>query len=137
MNAIKFSNVFLVNSENEILILRRTVEHPTKPLALDLPGGGLELGEDFAQAAIRELKEETGLDIKLGDLELIRHRKHNLPTRSIEGAIYISKMPLTNAFIKLSSEHDAYYWVNPHNLKNLPEFHHESLNFALKNKFLS
>jgi ADP-ribose pyrophosphatase YjhB (NUDIX family) len=33
-----------------------------------LPGGVMEAGESIDQAAIREVKEETGLDIRLGKL---------------------------------------------------------------------
>jgi len=137
MKPIKFSNVFIINLEGKVLVLRRTIEHATKALALDLPGGGLEPGESFEQAAIREVKEETGIDIRLDDLELIRRKEHNLSERSIEGAIYVVRIKALEIPIKLSNEHDEYYWIKPSKLKNLPAFHQESLNFALINGFLS
>jgi 8-oxo-dGTP pyrophosphatase MutT (NUDIX family) len=33
-----------------------------------LPGGGQQPGEDSRETAVREDKEETGLDVRLGDL---------------------------------------------------------------------
>ncbi len=136
MKFIKFSNVFIVNSENKILILRRTAQHPTRPLSFDLPGGGLEDGENFEQAAVRELKEETGLSTKPEELEIIIHKKHNLPDRKLEGSIYMLKMSLENISITLSNEHDAYYWMQPADIKELSDFHQESLKYALTNGFL-
>jgi 8-oxo-dGTP diphosphatase len=48
--------------DGRVLIVRRA-----QPLAnglYTLPGGGVELGETLEQAVIREVREETGLDIE-------------------------------------------------------------------------
>lgn len=44
-----------------------------------LPGGGVEEGESVAQAAIRETKEETGLDVELTRLVGVYSRLGGLP----------------------------------------------------------
>jgi ADP-ribose pyrophosphatase YjhB (NUDIX family) len=44
-----------------------------------LPSGGVEDGESLAQAAIRETKEETGLDVELTRLVGIYSRFSNMP----------------------------------------------------------
>lgn len=56
-------SVIVVNEKEEILL----VQHKkSNRLYWVLPGGRIEYGEDFAACAVRELKEETNLDIKFG-----------------------------------------------------------------------
>ena len=45
-----------------MLIVRRA--RPPAHGLYTLPGGGVELGETLEQAAVREVREETGLDIE-------------------------------------------------------------------------
>lgn len=136
MKTIKFSNILLVNADGRILVLRRTIEHPSRPLTLDLPGGGLEDGESFEQAAVRELWEETGLHISFDDLQVIRIERQDSPERSIEGAVYKVDMPAKNIGVLLSNEHDQYHWVKAGDLLNLHIFHQESLRYAIENNFI-
>jgi 8-oxo-dGTP diphosphatase len=47
-----------------IVLIRRA--HP--PAGYALPGGFVDLGETVEQAAVREAREETGLEVRLGAL---------------------------------------------------------------------
>ena len=52
--------VVIVNNDGKILIGKRRGSHAQY---YSIPGGHLELGETFEEAAIKEIKEETDLDI--------------------------------------------------------------------------
>lgn len=54
---------FIINENNEILILQRGSTAPWMPNKWNLPGGIIDANEDHINAAIRECKEETDLDI--------------------------------------------------------------------------
>jgi len=60
---------FIFNQEGELLLL----ESHKWPGSYVVPGGHVELGERLEEAAVREAKEETGLDIY--DLEFINYQQ--------------------------------------------------------------
>jgi len=56
----------LISKEDRYIIIKRAVE-PDKGL-WSIPGGMVEIGEKASDAAVREAKEETGLDVEITDL---------------------------------------------------------------------
>jgi 8-oxo-dGTP pyrophosphatase MutT (NUDIX family) len=56
-------NVVVANDAGEILLIRRSDNDNWA-----LPGGAIDLGESAAQAAVRETKEETGIDCEITGL---------------------------------------------------------------------
>ena len=56
-------SVIIVNEKKEILLVQHKKANRYYWV---LPGGRIEYGEDFATCAVRELKEETNLDVKFG-----------------------------------------------------------------------
>ena len=52
----------IIENEN-VLIVRRG--QPPRMGVWSIPGGGVHLGEDLEEACIREVKEETGLDVEI------------------------------------------------------------------------
>jgi ADP-ribose pyrophosphatase YjhB (NUDIX family) len=56
-------NVIVTNDQGEILLIRRTDNENWA-----VPGGAIDLGESLTQAAVRETKEETGIDCEITGL---------------------------------------------------------------------
>lgn len=53
-------NVVVLNDQGEFLLIRRSDNDNWA-----LPGGAMDLGESISQAALREVKEETGVDCEV------------------------------------------------------------------------
>jgi len=56
-------NVVVINDQGEILLIRRSDNDNWA-----VPGGAIDLGESMTQAAIRETKEESGIDCEITGL---------------------------------------------------------------------
>ena len=57
------SHVWVRNGKGEYLISQRAADRPTFPLMWECTGGSVVKGEDSLAGALREVKEEVGLDL--------------------------------------------------------------------------
>ncbi len=57
---LNFAGVCILNQDNEVLLQKRGDKNKW-----GFPGGALEIGESIEECAIREVKEETGLDVEI------------------------------------------------------------------------
>ena len=57
--------VIVLDDDNRILMVRH--DHPERTVWM-VPGGKIEDGESSVQAAVREVFEETGLEVEIGGL---------------------------------------------------------------------
>ncbi|VFQ43635.1 NUDIX hydrolase [Desulfoluna butyratoxydans] len=65
-NPVPASCVVVVDDEERLLLIKRNV--PPKVGMWCLPGGFMELGESPEEAAVRELREEAGIDGRIRSL---------------------------------------------------------------------
>lgn len=64
-------HVWIKNNKNQFLISRRAENRPTFPLMWECVGGSVLTGESSLQGAIREVKEEIGIDFDKKDGKLL------------------------------------------------------------------
>lgn len=57
-------HVWIKNSKGKYLISKRAADRPTYPLIWESTGGSVIKGEDSLEGAIREVKEEVGIDLE-------------------------------------------------------------------------
>ncbi len=85
MRPVEVAACVVRNPAGHVLMARRRADQ-SSPGCWEIPGGKIEPGESAAQAALRELHEETGLSAQ-GLRPLIRHI-HDFPTRRIHLSVF-------------------------------------------------
>ena len=106
----------IANQKNEFLILKRSEKEKFLPGLCELPSGGVDKGEDLVDALIREIKEETGLDVKSID-SYIGHFDYK--SSSGKNTRQLNFLVGTNyGLVKLNpEEHSEHFWIDAANIE--------------------
>ena len=103
------------NDAGEILILKRHPKSSTDPCMWELPGGKVERGEHFSDALVREIAEETSLDVKVGDFcEAVQN--DYIHKRTVQVMMYLEDI---SGEVKISDEHTEWMWADLEKLKKM------------------
>ncbi|GAB3457975.1 hypothetical protein GCM10027519_16190 [Kineococcus endophyticus] len=83
------ARVVVLDADDRVLLLRvlRQPHHPAAGVVWYTPGGGVEAGENVRQAAVRELREETGLSCDAEDLRHVATTSGHAEAHWISGLV--------------------------------------------------
>lgn len=103
----------LVEKDGKVLVLQ------VPNLGADFPGGKVQKGEtDFAASLQREVAEETGIQVEIGEPFLTGYFKYSsqeswrLKDTSVTKVfVVVYKGTYLSGDVNLSREHDSYEWV--------------------------
>ncbi len=100
-----------IHRDGEILILKRAGGYAGG--GWFIPGGHVEFGETPLEAAVRETREETGIELDPASLRLVDVTTfYPDPETQHHGLIYLAPCPPGAACV-LNEEHVGFRWVTP------------------------
>lgn len=118
----------IVMNKNKILILQRNENEDVYPGMWELPSGKREFLEPSSKSLIREVKEETGLDVNVLMPVSVFDYKIEKPDE-IRDSTQINFLVeiIGNEEVKLSHEHQSFAWVDEKSISsyNLSELTRE------------
>ena len=118
----------VIENDHKILICQRS-STMRLPLKWEFPGGKIEVGESKEECLKREIKEELGLTIKVG--QALPRVEHHYPTFSITLYPFLCTM---RSGILTPLEHAQVQWVG---LETLESFDWAEADIPLVKKLLT
>lgn len=114
-NTIRVGSAVVIENDKGEILLAKSNKEPVKG-QWTVPGGGIKFCEKIKDAVIREIKEETGLDIEL--TKFITVYELIIPEKEHRIIFYHKGKPKSGK-TKTSDDISEVVWVKPENIKKL------------------
>ena len=100
-------SALILDEQKQCLMLRRSANSKHYAGTWEPPGGKCDSGEAMEAALLREVEEETGLQVRL--TRLLGSSQWEMSERQIAYLFFEARV--TSGELNLSDEHDAFQWV--------------------------
>ncbi len=100
--------------DGKILIVKRSADDDHKPGVWETVGGGVEEGVSPQASLKREIKEEVGLEVEIGESFNVFNFVKDNGDKKI-GITFLCDY--LSGEVKLSEEHCDFQWINPFDFK--------------------
>jgi 8-oxo-dGTP pyrophosphatase MutT (NUDIX family) len=115
------ARAFIVN-QGKVLIIRESGDYKggTNHGLYDFPGGKVKPGETIEESLFREVKEEAGLEAKIGRPFFVAEWRPEVNGQQLQIIGVFFECFCDSTEVKLSQDHDDFQWINPKDYKNYP-----------------
>ncbi len=112
----------LITNGRQMLLLREAASdiEATQVGNYQVPGGRIEPGESFFDGLKREVKEETGLIVTIGQPAFVCEWFPTIRGQANHIIAVFVACTTTSTEVKLSSEHDDFVWVDARTINDYP-----------------
>ena len=118
----------------QILLIQRKNEPYQGRWAL--PGGFMDMDETLYEAAVRELREETGLSIPSLEQFYTFDSVDRDPRHRTISTVFIGKQDIDSGTLKASSDASEVKWFSLKNLPGLAFDHNDIIQLAIQRKLI-
>ncbi|MEK4198620.1 NUDIX hydrolase [Cytobacillus sp. FSL K6-0265] len=132
MNRVDVAYSMIVDeNEENILMVKNSKHNNWSP-----PGGGIEKGETLLEAAIREAKEETGLDIEVGDIVAINEAF--MEKENFHAIFFTFKAKIIGGEIEINDTEtiEEVRWMSIAEAESWMPYHQKGIRYLLKQSAL-
>jgi 8-oxo-dGTP diphosphatase len=110
----RIANGGVIINRGKVLIIQRASNDEYLPDLWEIPGGKREIGEKTIDSVKRELEEETGLKVNVGNpIDIFEYRVEKPEEIRDITQINFLVTPIDDTKVKLSSEHQNFAWITP------------------------